>query len=172
MRKHLLPAISIFLFSLHPEAVPVSAPAIILPGKTLSKEILLKKISTLKIRDIQKLTGKKLSLKQRIAFLVLKHQFRRQADDKQNPGQTAFIIGIVGLGLLILGLFVPYVILGSIFASILAIVLGSSAQKKDPADRKAHAAKLLGWITLGVTLIALIIAVIIVAASLSSFNWI
>jgi MFS family permease len=124
----------------------------------------------MKIREIERLTGKKLTLKQKIAFLILKHQSKHRIDDKQSPGQTAFIFGLGALALLVIGLFVPYVILGSLVASILAIVVGSTALKRDPTDHKARMGKLLGWITLGVTLVIAIIAAIVIAAFFSSFK--
>src|SRR5258705_5571 len=60
-----------------------------------------------------------------------------------------------------------YEILGALVAAIFAIVMGSMASKQDRSDKKAHAAKLLGWITLGLIALLLILAAIIVA----TFSW-
>ncbi|HYM92773.1 MAG TPA: hypothetical protein VET23_01430 [Chitinophagaceae bacterium] len=144
-------------------ATPVNSAIIIPTGNTTVPPDMVKKITTLKIKDIQKLSGRKLSLKEKIVFLVLKQKLKHNTSDKQNQGRTAFILGLVGLGLLIIGLFVPYVILGSIVSAILAIVLGSVAYKHDHSDKKAQAGKLLGWLTLGVTVLLLILAAIIIA---------
>jgi hypothetical protein len=65
--------------------------------------------------------------------------------------------------MLILGLFIPYVILGALVAAILAIVLGSVARNQDPSNKKAYAAVLLGWITLGA--IGLLLILILIALS-------
>jgi cytochrome c-type biogenesis protein CcmH/NrfG len=132
-------------------------------------ENLYKKIASLKIKDIQKLTGKKFTLKEKIAILILKHKIKRQQkraarEEKKSEGQTAFTFGIIALVLLIAGLFLPYVILGSLIAAIIAIVTGSMAKKKDPNDRKAHAGKLMGWITLGLIALLLALAVALLAA--------
>jgi hypothetical protein len=122
-----------------------------------------KKLASLKVKEIQKLIGRKLTIKERISLLVLKHSFNQKIkEDKQ--GSTAFGFGIAALAMLIIGLFVPYVILGSLVAAILAIVLGSVEKKRDRSDRKAQAAVLLGWITLGVIALLLIVAAIVVAA--------
>jgi hypothetical protein len=132
--------------------------------KTHSGEVLPNKISSLKVRDLEKQAGRKLTLKEKIAFLILKKKLKRQEDTGSREGKTAFSFGLAAVAFLILGLFVPYVILGALVASIVAIVMGSSAARKNPNDRKAHSAKLLGWITLGlIALLILLIALVIAA---------
>ena len=108
--------------------------------------------------------GRKLTLKEKIAFLILKKKLKKQADETSSSGEAAFIIGILGLVLLIAGLFVPYIILGSLVAGIIAIVMGSMAKRKDPSDTKARAALLMGWITLGLIAFLLLLAAIVVAS--------
>ena len=135
--------------------------------KIHSNEVLPKKISSLKVRDLERLAGRKFTIKEKIAFLILKKKLKHQEDTNNREGKTAFSFGIAAVALLLLGLFVPYVIFGSLVAAIVAIVMGSSAAKKDPTDRKAHSAKLLGWITLG--LIALLI--IVIAAVVAAWAW-
>lgn len=138
------------------------------PGKViLPKEELYNKISSLKIKQLQQLSGRKLTFKEKIGFLLLKHKLKHQRSDDKASGNTAFTLALIGLGLLVLGLFIPYIIVGSIAASILAIALGSSAYKEDHSDRKAHSAKIIGWLTLGTIVLALLIAVIVIA----TFSW-
>jgi hypothetical protein len=120
------------------------------------------KLASLKIKEIQKIIGRKLTFKEKISLLILKHTSKKEAQTKK--GNTALIFGIVGLGLFFIGLFVPFVILGAIAAAIIAIVLGSNAKKRDSSDGKARAAVLLGWITLGATALLLIAAAIVVAS--------
>ena len=79
------------------------------------------KLASLKTKEIQKIIGRKLTFKEKISLLVLKHTFKKEAQTKK--GNTALIFGIVGVGLLLIGLFVPFVILGAIAAAIVAIVL-------------------------------------------------
>ncbi len=126
-----------------------------------------KNISSLRIKDMEKVAGRKFSLTEKIGFLLLKRKLKQQEDTGSREGRTAFSFGLAAAALLILGLFVPYLILGSLVASIVAVVMGSSAVKKNPNDRKAHSGRLLGWITLG--LFALIL--ILIAIALSSWNW-
>lgn len=128
-------------------------------------------IGTMKIKDFQKLVGRKLTIKEKIGFLVLKHKLNHPAKENKNKGQQSLIFGIVGLGLLILGFFVPYVILGSLISAILAIVTGSVAKKQDPTDKKAIAGKLLGWITLGLIVLLMILVAIIFAAWVNGSFW-
>ena len=123
-----------------------------------------KSISSLKVKDLEKLAGRKLTLKEKIAFVILKKKLKKEEDPNSKEGKTAFSFGIAAIALLVLGLFVPYIILGSLIAGIVAVVMGSSALKKNPNDRKAHSARLLGWISLG--LFALLL--ILVAIALSS----
>jgi MFS family permease len=168
--KRLLTWFVLIFFSSPLMSAPVHSTAIIAPiEKPIPNEALLKKIASLKIKDLQKLTGRKFSLKKKIAFLVLKNKLKHKSSDDKSPGQTALVFGIAALALLIIGLFVPYVILGSIVSSILAIVVGTSAYKKDHSDRKAQAGKILGWISLGLAAILIILAAIIVAFILNGF---
>lgn len=123
-----------------------------------------KNIATMKLKEFQKLAGRKLTLKEKLGFFVLKHKMKHSKDDADKQGQTAYILGLVGLGLLVIGLFVPYVIIGSLVAAIMAIVTGSTAMKKDGDNRKARAGKLLGWITLVTIGVLLILATILYAS--------
>jgi hypothetical protein len=93
-------------------------------------EMAYEKLASLKTKEIQKIIGRKLTFKEKISLLVLKHTFKKEAQTKK--GNTALIFGIVGVGLLLIGLFVPFVILGAIAAAIVAIVLGSSAKRMEP----------------------------------------
>ena len=122
-----------------------------------------KSIATMKLKEFQKLVGRKLTIKEKIGFFILKHKMKHQQEGADKQGQTAYILGLVGLGLFVIGLFVPYVILGSLVAAIMAIVTGSTATKKDGDNRKAKAGKLLGWITLGLIALVLILAVILIS---------
>jgi hypothetical protein len=183
MRKSLLYFIllGIVLFSV----TPLQAATTPTDPPTKPVTVMLEKIANLKLKDLRKFTGRKLTLKESIGFLLLKRQIKRNPEqvsqyfmkqvvkksrkDAENgsKGQTAFIFGLVGAGLLILGLFVPYIIIAALAAAILAIVLGYIAKKENPGDKKAGAATLLGWITIGMFLAILIIAVI----ALSSSDW-
>lgn len=164
------------------------------PSAITPVEILYEKIASMKVKDIQILIGRKLTIKERIGFWLLQQKIKHEQKkglgpvtflqlkqkienglNKEGPlkkkkrhaeasqGQTAFVIAIAAAALLVIGLFVPYVILGALVASIFAIVMGSVAYKQNRSDKKAHAAKLLGWITLGLIAFLFLLAVIVVA---------
>jgi hypothetical protein len=191
--KKILPLIIFFSFLLSSFsfAVPVTTPGEPSPAVI---SMACKKLASMKIRDFQKLAGHRLSFKEKIACFVIrskaKHYLKKgfseadllfiqkaikknnpgaaeAGDEKSSQGQTALIFGIAGLALLLLGLFVPFVLLLSLGSAIVAVAIGSSAYKKNKNDAQAHTGKLLGWITLG--LIAVLI--IAVAIIISSWSW-
>lgn len=123
-----------------------------------------KKMLSLKVRDIQRLTGKKMSLKEKIAFGILKRKLKRQEDPSSSNGQLSLIFGITGVAFFIAGFFLPAFFLASIVAAIIAIVVGSVAKKKNHEDRKAFAGELLGWITLGLILATALLAILLISA--------
>ena len=165
MRKIvLLNIFAAFFFSI---ALPVNS-AVIIP----SKEIVLpgdtyKKVTSLKIKDVQKMIGRKLTLKEKISFLILRHQLKQKADSKKSLSKTALTLGFIAVVLLIGGLFLPPLLIGSLIGGILSLVLGTLARKDDHSDKKAQAAILLGWITLGLLALLLLVIVIILA----SWSW-
>lgn len=163
MRIHLI--FAILFFCLLSSSIPAYSATTSSPVNTIDPmENIYKKIASIKIRDFQKLAGRKLTLKEKISFLILKHKLKHKAKNSERQGQTSFTLGLAALGAFILGLFVPFVLLGSLVLAILAIVTGSMAKKKNPDDRKASGGKLLGWITLGLIALVSILAVIVLAS--------
>jgi len=160
MRAHHLFIVIFFSIILSPVSLfSASIPS----GEVVSGEIVYKKITSLRLADVQKLLGRKLRFKEKISFLVLKHQLRHEEVKKKKKGKTSLIFGIAGLTLLIIGLFVPIVLIGSLIAAIVAIALGSAAKKGDPTDKNGDTGKLLGWINLG--LIGLLAILVVIAFS-------
>lgn len=156
----------IFIIGLIAVAMPLNATTIIppdtkiiLPGNTINK------IVSLKIGDVQKMIGRKLTLKEKISFLILRHQLKHKADSKNVQSKLALIFGILAAALLVGGLFIPALFVGSLVGSIVAIVLGTIARKENSSDKKALAAILLGWITLGLLTLLVLVIIIILA------NW-
>ena len=121
-------------------------------------------ISNLKIKEVEKLLGRKMKLKEKLAFKLyqwkLKKELKKKADETDNKGETAFILGIVALG----SLFIPYAGIAAIPCAILAIIFGNKAKKNNPNDKKAKTGALLGWITLGLFVITIAIVIAIIAA--------
>lgn len=130
--------------------------AVIIPS---TKQIVLPE--TLKVRDVQKMLGRKLTFKEKISFLVFRHQLKDRAGTKKSSGQTALMLGILSLALLLGSLFFAPLLFGSLAGGILSLVLGNSARQDNPSDKKAKAAILLGWITLGLLALIFLILVIV-----------
>ena len=71
------------------------------------------------------------------------------------------ILGIIGLA----SLFIPYAgAVISLVCTVLALVLGYQAKKEDPGNKKAKTAITLGWITVGLYVLATAIAIAILTA--------
>src|SRR5258705_3923886 len=83
-----------------------------------------KKIANLSIKDIQKLIGRKLTLKERISFFILKQKLRHKPKDSMNAGDISLILGIAGLVFIALYFFLPFSLVLAIASGILAIVTG------------------------------------------------
>ena len=70
------------------------------------------------------------------------------------------ILGIIALGVLV----IPYLVIATIPLAILAIVFGNQAKKEDPNDGQAKAGVILGWVALGLVVLALIVALAYLSA--------
>ena len=84
----------------------------------------------------------------------------KKGDESSSKGKIAMILSIIGLALI----FVPYGILASVPLAILAILLGSKAVKENPQDKQAKAGRIMGFLTLGLFVVALFISLIFLAA--------
>ena len=185
MRKWIFFVVLLFCSLLY---IPASRAATTPPAAGASVlQTVLEKIASYKLKDLQKLAGRKFTFKEKVSFWLLKGQIKNSGttsfsknlagkllskstarktkpskkEEAGSLGHTAFIFGLVAAGLLVAGLFLPYVIIGSLVSAILAIVLGTLGSKKDPSDAKARVGKLLGWITLG--LIVILFTIVILA---------
>ena len=121
-------------------------------------------VASMKIKEVELLLGRKLTLKEKIAVklaqLKLKKQVKANEKSKVSKGKNAMTLGILSLVMLLL----PFGFLASIVLAIMAITIGSKAKKENPRDGKAQAGIILGILTLAL----IIIAVVIVVAVLSS----
>lgn len=178
----LLLCITVWLFSNQCFAATTPTASHPVPGLAL-----LDKFASMNLKQAQQALGRPFTLKEKLGFLVFKQQVKRahkkgfektmlyrsfqkrkaKGETPGSKGQAALVFGIVAISLLVIGLFVPYVIIVSPVAAILAIVLGTVAKKQDPKNSNATIGKLLGWISLG--LFALLI--IAVAIALSNGFW-
>jgi hypothetical protein len=151
---------SVFLFHATPEAAPVSPAAV----SSLPVEVNPPAVQKIKAKDIRKILGRKLTLKEKMIFWLLKNKLKKEGDEKSKKGMTSFVFGIVGIACLLAGIFLPYFLIAAFIAGLVAVVVGSVARKKNPDDGKAIAGRLLGWITLAGIGVLLILAAIVVIA--------
>ena len=139
------------------------------PAITISPSI--PDISTLKVKEVEKLLNRKLKLKEKIALKILQWKLKKEikskkGESKSDLGKTSMILGIIGIGVLL----IPYLAIASIPCAILAIVFGNNARKVNRDDRKAKTGVILGWITIGLIILALALIVAILA-TWSGWGW-
>lgn len=128
-------------------------------------------IITAKVKDVEKLLGRKMKLKEKIGFKILQHKlkkesYRKKGEPGAEKGKLAMILGIIGIACLL----IPYAAIASIPLAILAIVFGNQAKKQNPNDGQAKAGVILGWVTLGLVTLAIILVVAILA-SWGGWGW-
>lgn len=165
MRKCLfiLAVISILL-----QAIPVHA--ISLPGASspYPSSALFTRISSMKEKDLRKQLGRKLTIKEKVAFFLLKKKAKKLAREEGKTGESAFVAGLIAIGLLVTGLFFPPLWIGSLVAAIVAVSSGSKAIRIDRLNKKARTGRLLGWISI-ICLIVLAILTLIALAIFTGF---
>ena len=114
----------------------------------------------MKIKNVESALGKKLTLKEKIAFKIAQFKLKKELKPaERSKGQTALTLSIIALCSLI----VPAGFLVSIPLAIIAMAMGTKARRENKNDRKAKTAIILSTITL-----ALIVAVILLVAILLS----
>ena len=131
--------------------------SVVAPGtEPFSIDRLLK----IKIKNVESALGKKLTLKEKIAFKIAQFKLKKELKPaERSKGQTALTLSIIALCSLI----VPAGFLVSIPLAIIAMAMGTKARRENKNDRKAKTAIILSTITL-----ALIVAVILLVAILLS----
>jgi hypothetical protein len=143
--------------TLQTNATPVSEPA----ANTLANKVL-----SLKLKDLQKIAGRKLTLKEKIGFGILKHQMRRHASNA-GTGQVSLILGVVSIVALVAILAAVSFIWVSLAFGIAAIITGSISIKKNPNDKQAKTGRLLGWISVAIIAAILLVALAVTTTGLS-----
>ena len=115
----------------------------------------------------QEVHQKKINFFQRILFKLAVKKFKKAADTDKADRQasSALTFGIVALGTLIIGLFVPYLILAAIPTGIVAMVLGKQALIGGTNyPEKAKLGKTFGLVSLIGFAFILLLAAILVAS--------
>lgn len=153
---------------------PASINPVITPAETpTQQDIVLKKIAGLKIKDLQKLAGRKFTLKEKIAIKFYQWRIKKNNDRlnvdpvRTKKGKTALILGIIAVAAVL----IPYIAIASIPCGILAITIGNKAKKENPDDKQAKAGATLGWVAIAVAILALIAVLIIVASGGIKFTF-
>lgn len=160
----ILVLIAFFAFTLQASA---NTPPVTLTSSisTFQKDpVPIEKLATMKIKEAENILGRKFTLKEKIAFkiaqLKLKKEVKAKAEGSSSKGQTAFILSLIGLCLLI----VPYATIASLPLAIIGLVMGSQAKKENPDDKKARTAVILSLVTLGLIVLAVLLVVAIIAS--------
>ena len=115
----------------------------------------------LKVKDIEKLTGKKFTLKEKLAIKVYKSKLKNEKR-KAEKGQyskrtkTAFILSILSLATIII---FPV----SVILAIISIVLASKSIHEKYDDKKARTAMTLSFLALGLVVVTLLVYAIFVS---------
>ena len=159
-------AIFVLLFSsieVFPANIPSSKSNIGLSEQIIIPAISLSTLSMMKINEVEKTIGRKLKLKEKIAFKIVQWKIRKELKQNKNAvedkrGKTALTLGICGA----VALFIPFLNLASIPLAILAIVIGNKAKREDPKNKKARTGVTLGIATLAfLIVIGLIVALVL-----------
>jgi hypothetical protein len=134
----------------------------------------LQHFATLSIKEVQKLAGRKLTLKEKITIRIFQWKIKRSFTDKgageyKDKGKTAFTFGLIALISFLLTPLVFFGFLAAIPFAIAAIVTGKKALQGNPDDRKAKTGMTLGWITIG--LLIILAAAIGIFLTTWTFGW-
>jgi hypothetical protein len=114
----------------------------------------------MKSKEFEKLTGKKLTLLEKIQLKLLQKKLRKYDDEEITSKQKKLATWSMFLGIasLIL-LFIPYLVLLAIPAALLAMIFGMQSLKGN-----SNAKAIIGVVTGGVTLLLILVALVFVAA--------
>lgn len=123
-----------------------------------------------KAKDIERITGKKLTLFQKVKIKIAQKFLQKLGDDEmtekqKRQAQSSLIFGIGSLTLLLLSGVIAIFGLLCIPAAILAIVFGAKSLKGN-----SNTKGIIGVVTGGATLAIILIAIIVVLAFFASWG--
>ena len=167
MRKFIPCILVLIIFS----SFSVNHTAVVLPPDNIGSVIEPPKatppfarIASMKTNEAEKILGRKMTLKEKLSFKITQYKIKKTLKEKEkgkaSKGQTAFILSLISLCIL----FIPYLAIASIPLAIVGIVMGAQAKKENPNDKKANTAIILGIITLGLVVLAIILVIAILAS--------
>jgi predicted nucleic acid-binding Zn ribbon protein len=107
-----------------------------------------------RIRDIEKITGRKLTLKQKIAFKIYQWKLIKEAkkinkDRTSKRSTAALVLSILSLASIIL---FPL----SVLLAVISIILASRSIKENYEDKRAKTAMTLSILALGIVIVGLL----------------
>jgi len=161
----LLIAFSLFLFQAKSATIPSAS---FTEASFTNVVNPLQYFSTLSIKEVQKLAGRRLTLKEKIAVKIFQWKIKKgfkpaKKNEDKEKGKTAMLFGMAGLASLLIP--IPYIGgLAAIVCTVLALVLGYQAKKDNPNDKKAKTAIILGWVAVGLFVLATVIAIAVLAS--------
>ena len=157
IRSYLL-IFSTILLSSFSAFKPSMPNAVLLNEPSPKFSIAMERFVSMKTREVERLLGRKLTFKEKLFLKIARYNIKKVSgsDANSSKGQTAFILSLLSLFLLI----VPYGILFSIPLAIIGIVMGSKARRENRNDQKAKTAIILGTITLSLFILVVLLVVI------------
>lgn len=154
MLKFTIMALLAFLFSF--TSIAATSPVFVAePGPAPG-------LKSLKVKMIEKITGKKMTLGQKISFWLMKKKLKKISEEEsftpkqKQQANLSLILGLASIGLL----FIPYLGLIAIPAAILAIIFGAKSIKGN-----SNTKGIIGLVAGITTLLLLIIAIIVITSS-------
>lgn len=131
----------------------------------------LKKI---KVKDVERLTGKKLTLLQKVQFYIFKKKFQKPkalqeiTEQQKKWARASMLLGIGSILFLLLSgvLLAGFLSILALTAAILAIIFGAKSLKGN-----SNTEGIIGVVTGGVTLALIFVAIIVLAIAFSGFTF-
>ena len=127
----------------------------------------------IKPKDVEKITGKKLTFFQKIKLKLAQKLLKKYSDGEvtakqKKQARLSMILGILGIAFLFISLSPLFGFLGilAIPSAILAVIFGSQSLRGN-----SNAEGMIGVITGGVTIALIIITIIVVAIAFSGFTF-
>lgn len=116
---------------------------------------------SLKVKDIERLTGKKFTLKEKLVLKIYKSKLKKEKrkagkEPYSKRSKTAFILSILSLATIII---FPV----SVVLAIISIVMASKALHEKYNDKKARTAMTLSFLALGLVVVTLLVYAIFVS---------
>lgn len=159
MRKFFL-LLSLFVFvNGNSRPLFISIPGTAMQGPVLKitghLPVSASELATMKLKDLEKLTGHRLTLKEKLAFKIFQAKLKKQihkADKKDYPKRSkiAFILSLLSLATVVL---IPL----SLVLAVISILLAAKSIKQNEYDRKAKTAMGLSILAIGIIVVGLMI---------------